>query len=101
MIYVLDMCLINLPMYIVCMVLVKDQFTLHHDTFSRVSTEGLPLPFESSYWIVQSVIELLRRWEFCFYMFTVLALEMFWVFGFRFWLSALSTKRHQLNINSS
>jgi hypothetical protein len=45
----------------VCMVLVKDQSTLHCDTFSRVSTEGLPLPFEGSYSIVQSVTELLQR----------------------------------------
>lgn len=77
MVYALDTCLINLSMYIVCMVLVKDQFTLHHDTFSRVSTEGLPLPFKGPYWIVQSVIELLQRWEFCFCMFTVLVQEMF------------------------
>jgi len=46
MVYVLDMCLNNLPMYSVCMVLMKDQFTLHHDTFSRVSTEGLPVPLK-------------------------------------------------------
>lgn len=101
MVYVLDMCLNNLPMCIVYMVLVKDQFTLHHGTFSRISTEGLPLPFEGSYRIVQSVTELLRRPEFCFCMFTVLVLEMFTVLGFHFWLSAVSTKIHHFNINSS
>jgi len=47
--FFLDMCLINLTTYIVCMVVVKNQFTLHHDTFSRVSTEGLPSPFKGSY----------------------------------------------------
>lgn len=100
MVYVLDMCLINLSMYIVCMMLIKDQFTLHHDAFSKVITEGLLLPFVGSYWIVQSVIELLRRWESCFCMFTALVLEMFRVFGFHLWLSAISTKVYQFNINS-
>jgi hypothetical protein len=105
MVYFVDMCLINLSMYTMCMVLVKDAFTLCHDTLSRARTEGL-LWSDYPYWIIQYIAELLWRWEFCFCMCTVLVLEMCAVFVFHLqvfnvWLSAIFTKIHQFKVNSS